>query len=207
MLQFLQAALPTEGEKIENDDIALKMLRKEIDYDPDQEDWSYLSPHSPNEKGKEIDDDPIKIFLIFNKLGSSADPVKLDRLIEKYFPKPKYDIDFFHLVRGKADKVETQVGKFKTKNIRSQRLEKHLNKVINSGEYSYIFIAGGDGTISSVINYLANCPIPIVIIPSGTGNAIAQEFGISNFCGFLCYFSCFFNLVFRSPTLSLLIPT
>ncbi|KAL6075754.1 Neurofilament light [Balamuthia mandrillaris] len=44
--------------------------------------------------------------------------------------------------------------------------------------YDYIFIAGGDGTISWALDGMAGSRIPMGIIPFGTGNAIAQEMGI-----------------------------
>jgi YegS/Rv2252/BmrU family lipid kinase len=41
-----------------------------------------------------------------------------------------------------------------------------------------VFAAGGDGTVSAVVDGLAQSPIPLGIIPSGTSNVVAQELGI-----------------------------
>jgi diacylglycerol kinase (ATP) len=41
-----------------------------------------------------------------------------------------------------------------------------------------VFAAGGDGTVSAVVDGLVNTTVPLGIIPAGTGNVLAQELGI-----------------------------
>lgn len=41
-----------------------------------------------------------------------------------------------------------------------------------------VFAAGGDGTVSAVVDALARTDIPLGIIPAGTTNVLAQELGI-----------------------------
>lgn len=41
-----------------------------------------------------------------------------------------------------------------------------------------VFAAGGDGTVSAVVDALARTNIPLGIIPAGTTNVLAQELGI-----------------------------
>ena len=41
-----------------------------------------------------------------------------------------------------------------------------------------VFAAGGDGTVSAVIDGLAHTEVPLGIIPAGTTNVLAQELGI-----------------------------
>jgi diacylglycerol kinase (ATP) len=41
-----------------------------------------------------------------------------------------------------------------------------------------VFAAGGDGTVSAVVDSLVNSDIPLGIIPAGTSNVVAQELGI-----------------------------
>lgn len=44
--------------------------------------------------------------------------------------------------------------------------------------FDLVVAAGGDGTVSSVFDGLHGSAIPLGIIPTGTGNLIAREFGI-----------------------------
>ena len=52
-----------------------------------------------------------------------------------------------------------------------------LNR-IKEWKFDFVFAAGGDGTVSWVTNGMVGSTIPIVVVPLGTGNAIAQELGI-----------------------------
>lgn len=51
---------------------------------------------------------------------------------------------------------------------------------IKAGDYSYILVAGGDGTVDSVVNAMAKSGIslPIAILPVGTANDFAKFLGI-----------------------------
>lgn len=51
---------------------------------------------------------------------------------------------------------------------------------IKDGDYSYILVAGGDGTVDSVVNAMARSGIslPIAILPVGTANDFAKFLGI-----------------------------
>src|ERR1043165_5916261 len=56
-------------------------------------------------------------------------------------------------------------------------LRKTLRKAVQQG-YKLFFAAGGDGTLSGVIDGLAGTDIPLVIIPTGTWNTVAQIMNI-----------------------------
>jgi YegS/Rv2252/BmrU family lipid kinase len=56
-------------------------------------------------------------------------------------------------------------------------LQERIQGAIEDG-YQLVIAAGGDGTISSVVDGLAETGIPLVIIPTGTWNALARALDI-----------------------------
>jgi YegS/Rv2252/BmrU family lipid kinase len=56
-------------------------------------------------------------------------------------------------------------------------LKRHVREVVKRG-FKLFISAGGDGTLSSVIDGLVGTEIPLVIIPTGTWNALAQALDI-----------------------------
>ena len=52
-----------------------------------------------------------------------------------------------------------------------------VRQAIESGA-EQVYAVGGDGTVSEVVDGLALSGVPLGIIPSGTGNVVAQELGI-----------------------------
>lgn len=53
-----------------------------------------------------------------------------------------------------------------------------LARQIRDDNFAKLVIIGGDGTISDVVNVLADTSLPIGIIPAGTGNDVARSLGI-----------------------------
>ena len=56
-------------------------------------------------------------------------------------------------------------------------LNQHIREAVRQG-FKLFISAGGDGTLSSVIDGLVGTEIPLVIIPTGTWNALAQALDI-----------------------------
>ena len=62
--------------------------------------------------------------------------------------------------------------------IYESKKEDDLGDVIRArlkNGFELVVAAGGDGTVSDVINGLVGTPIPLGIIPAGTANLLAQE--------------------------------
>jgi len=53
-----------------------------------------------------------------------------------------------------------------------------LSDALKRQSYHWVGAAGGDGTVSKVGSCLVDLELPLVIIPAGTGNAIAEALGI-----------------------------
>lgn len=132
-----------------------------------------------------------KAFIVFNPLAGTADQPLLVRYLRKYFPSPKWDWKLYVIrfpsstkrlelrdkddlyPRDEDDAALTRL----SEDDPDSALMRHLRKV-QKRNYDYIFVAGGDGTVSWVLNGLVGSSIPVGVIPLGTGNAIAQELGI-----------------------------
>ncbi|MCS7252818.1 MAG: diacylglycerol kinase family lipid kinase [Armatimonadota bacterium] len=48
----------------------------------------------------------------------------------------------------------------------------------SAGEFDRVVVVGGDGTINEVANIFVGCTKPLAVIPLGTGNTFATNFGI-----------------------------
>ena len=61
--------------------------------------------------------------------------------------------------------------------IKAERVAEIVHTRLRDG-FDLVVAAGGDGTVSDVIDGLMRDPKPLGIIPTGTGNLIARELGI-----------------------------
>lgn len=104
---------------------------------------------------------PRAIFVIFNKLATHANLETLKKYLDRYFPAGEWVYDIYE-IDFNDDPLQ----------IIQQALAKKT--------YVSVFAAGGDGTVSWVINGLARLdhPIPLGVVPAGAGNAVAQEMKI-----------------------------
>lgn len=100
-----------------------------------------------------------KILMLYNPTsGVGAITDKLEAIVKLYLDEG------FELVLGEINN--------------DLDLEKVLMEM--NGEYDYIIVAGGDGTVNMVVNALIrlNIDIPIGVIPSGTANDFATHIGM-----------------------------
>lgn len=61
----------------------------------------------------------------------------------------------------------------------SEDIAQTVRAVLDKG-YTTVIAAGGDGTVSATADGLVGSEIPLGIVPSGTGNALARGMGIPN---------------------------
>lgn len=97
-----------------------------------------------------------RAFVVLNPVAGRSDPEHLEELLEPYTAHEGWEIH-----HTAADEDIGQV-------------------VRDALEQSFdLFIAaGGDGTISGIIDGLAETAVPLGILPIGTGNALARELDI-----------------------------
>lgn len=100
-----------------------------------------------------------KLKLFYNpQSGNGNFPSKIDGFLAKF--QPGYEISLTRLI-----------------NI---NLQKYFHETCLN-DYDILLVAGGDGTVSSIVNAMMknNINIPLVIIPTGTVNDYASYFNIS----------------------------
>jgi undecaprenyl-diphosphatase len=57
-------------------------------------------------------------------------------------------------------------------------LEKELERRLDDSEVLALGVAGGDGTVSAVVEFAARYSLPLVLIPAGTLNHFARDVGV-----------------------------
>lgn len=63
-------------------------------------------------------------------------------------------------------------------NGHAEKVVSHLVKEQSNNSIRAIIVIGGDGTLHEVVNGIGKLPIPIAVIPSGSGNDFARNFSI-----------------------------
>ena len=99
-----------------------------------------------------------KVKLLYNpKSGDKKISSRLDLIIEKY-QREGYSVEPFRL----GDSFDLN------------------NAFLENDNYDHILIAGGDGTIDIVVNYIQknNIDLPVGILPTGTANDFAKVIGM-----------------------------
>ena len=99
-----------------------------------------------------------KLLFVINPVSGNSN-VDWKQEIETYFKDKNFTLDFFILPK-----------KIEKKELKTYLLNSKAEKVI---------AVGGDGTITLIANILLNGKIPLGILPAGSANGMAKEFGIS----------------------------
>jgi diacylglycerol kinase (ATP) len=99
-----------------------------------------------------------RAFFVFNPIAGGASAEEFRAGIER------------HLIeRGWSCEVYETTGEEDVSEVTRQAGEQG---------YGLIAAAGGDGTVAGVVNGLIHSPVPLGIIPLGTGNGLARALGI-----------------------------
>jgi len=98
------------------------------------------------------------VFVILNPVAGRSQPEEVRIIISAALDRAGHHAEFYETTG------EEQVGQL-------------VDKAVTEGA-QLVVAAGGDGTVSSVVDGLAHTGIPLAIIPTGTGNVVAQELGI-----------------------------
>jgi YegS/Rv2252/BmrU family lipid kinase len=98
-----------------------------------------------------------KILVIHNPVSGIGNPEQLEQLIQQSTPGAGWNIEIHRTSNGEA-------------------LSEYVRSALAGVDL--VIAAGGDGTIAEVASGLANSPIPLGIVPSGTWNGIARHLGI-----------------------------
>src|SRR5689334_7767604 len=100
-----------------------------------------------------------KVFVVLNpKSGNAQQPDEIRAALATHFPSPQWTSEIYETT-GKEDIPA----------ICRAACEKGASLVI---------AAGGDGTVVGVANGLINSPIPLGILPLGTGNDLARVLSV-----------------------------
>lgn len=100
------------------------------------------------------------ILFLYNPVSGEAQIVsQLDR-ITMYYQRAGYAVTLFRITRDRG--------------------LSHLADLIQAHQPEHLLVAGGDGTINRLVNYLRhkNVTIPIAILPMGTANDFARLIGM-----------------------------
>jgi len=99
---------------------------------------------------------PSKIRIIVNPAAGQESP--LLRPLNDHFKEVDWDIRVTHTLGDGRDQAK---------------------KAIEDGA-ELVVACGGDGTVLDVVSGLARSDVPLLILPFGTGNQIAEEFGLAD---------------------------
>lgn len=98
------------------------------------------------------------ILIVFNPASGKSNPAFKLYQFKTYLDKLKYKYFIYHTRPGDYDVEE-------------------IKSFYTSG-FTDIVVVGGDGTLNLVVNAIIDSPIPVGIIPTGTGNDFIKNFDI-----------------------------
>lgn len=97
-------------------------------------------------------------FVILNPVAGTSDPQQVVHALTHYFGADGYGI---YRTTGAAD----------------EDLRRVVHEALRAG-HDYVLAAGGDGTVTAAADALVGADVPLAIIPTGSGNALARDLHI-----------------------------
>lgn len=101
-----------------------------------------------------------KTYVVLNPVAGLSKPGSVRERIESALQAHEFPLEIYETTGGKQENIKQVV-----------------REALNRG-FKLFVSAGGDGTLSSVIDGLVGSDIPLVIIPTGTWNALARALDI-----------------------------
>lgn len=101
----------------------------------------------------------MKAYVILNPVAGQDNPDQFKDLFARYAAEGRWRYDLYETT-GEED------------------LKEIVHQALASGDYDLVVACGGDGTVSGVVDGLAQQDVPLGVLPGGTGNAFAAELGI-----------------------------
>jgi diacylglycerol kinase (ATP) len=114
-----------------------------------------VTPRALHEMGLSMENSNQEVFVVFNpKAGKEGQDDEVRAALARHFIRPKWTLEIYETT-GKED----------VSAICRAACERGASLVI---------VAGGDGTLVGVANGLVHSPVPLGILPLGTGNDLAR---------------------------------
>lgn len=102
----------------------------------------------------------MRVLFIINTLSGNQTESNLKALIRSSSEELNYEYTVFELKKGFT--------------------EKQILNAIEEYQPEKLGVAGGDGTVNLIAKLIHSSPLPMLIIPTGSANGMANELGIGN---------------------------
>ena len=100
----------------------------------------------------------MRLFVVLNPAAGRTKVSEVGQALARYFDPASWQVDIH----------KTEVG---------EPIDAVVRATVEQG-VDMVVAAGGDGTLSAVVDGLANSNVPLGILPTGTTNVVAQELNI-----------------------------
>jgi YegS/Rv2252/BmrU family lipid kinase len=100
----------------------------------------------------------MKAFVVLNPVAGRTKAAEVRRAIDRHFKQEEWQVTIHETTAGES-------------------IADLVRGVVDQG-LDVVIAAGGDGTVSAVVDGLVSSGVPLGILPAGTTNVVAQELGV-----------------------------